>query len=404
MSMNDENLNEEKRRAFTLFRNNQLQEAKALYLRICEGDPDDAEAWHVLGVINGRLGIIDEAEAACRHAIAANPHYAVAHCDLGNALFIKGHLDEAVACYQEALRLNNNFAEAYNNLGNVLNALSRLDEAAESYRSALNLYPNAMTYCSLGNVLVRQQKLDEAATMYRECLKRDPNNSVAQHKLVACTGEGTPERASDNYIRQTFDQFAANFDKTLSEIGYRGPAAVMETVEGMFGAPAGNLEILDAGCGTGLCGPGLKPYARRLIGVDLSSGMLAKAAERQHYDQLIAAELTAYLLGAPQSYDLIVSADTLVYFGALDALFAAAAQSLRENGVLVFTVERADTEAGAPDYRLNPHGRYSHSEDYLRRSLGDAGFSIEVLSDFVVRMEAGKQVPGMVVAARLAAA
>ena len=31
---------------------------------------------------------------------------------------------------------------------------------------------------------------------------------------------------------------------------------------------AKQLDVLDAGCGTGLCGPLLAPYARRLVGVD----------------------------------------------------------------------------------------------------------------------------------------
>ena len=51
--------------------------------------------------------------------------------------------------------------------------------------------------------------------------------------------------------------------------------------------PSKQLDVLDAGCGTGLCGPLLAPYARRLIGVDLSEGMLALAKEKHVYDALI---------------------------------------------------------------------------------------------------------------------
>ena len=47
------------------------------------------------------------------------------------------------------------------------------------------------------------------------------------------------------------------------------------------------VKILDAGCGTGLCGPLLKPWARRLVGVDLSGGMLEKARALQLYDEHI---------------------------------------------------------------------------------------------------------------------
>ena len=36
------------------------------------------------------------------------------------------------------------------------------------------------------------------------------------------------------------------------------------------------LDVLDLGCGTGLCGPLLRPYARALAGVDLSPQMLER--------------------------------------------------------------------------------------------------------------------------------
>ena len=78
-----------------------------------------------------------------------------------------------------------------------------------------------------------------------------------------------------------------------------------------------NLMVLDAGCGTGLCGPLLKPYAEILVGVDLSPKMLAKALGRQVYEELIETELVAYLGQRTASFDLIVSADTLIYFGEL---------------------------------------------------------------------------------------
>jgi predicted TPR repeat methyltransferase len=58
-----------------------------------------------------------------------------------------------------------------------------------------------------------------------------------------------------------------------------------------------HLDVLDAGCGTGLCGAIVAPYARRLVGVDLSEGMLVHATSKNVYDSLIKAELTEYLRG-----------------------------------------------------------------------------------------------------------
>ena len=108
--------------------------------------------------------------------------------------------------------------------------------------------------------------------------------------------------------------------------------------------------MLDAGCGTGLCGPLLVPYARRLIGVDLSEGMLALAKEKHVYDALIKGELTDHMRAQPAAFDVIVSADTLVYFGDLESVVGAAAGALRPNGLFIFTLEHAVGARGR--YRL----------------------------------------------------
>ncbi len=82
-------------------------------------------------------------------------------------------------------------------------------------------------------------------------------------------------------------------------------------------APDGRLVVLDAGCGTGLCGPLLRPYASRLVGVDLSGGMLDHARRKEIYTDLVQSELTEFLAAQQRAFDVIVAADTLVYFGDL---------------------------------------------------------------------------------------
>jgi predicted TPR repeat methyltransferase len=158
--------------------------------------------------------------------------------------------------------------------------------------------------------------------------------------------------------------------------------------------------IADAGCGTGLCAGFLRPRAKRLLGVDLSSGMLARARARKTYDELIESELAAWLGSRQQEFDLIVSADTLCYFGALDQAVAGAAGALRPGGRLVFTVEKA--AEGVADYHLDPTGRYSHAETYVRRMLAEAGLDAIAIEHVVLRKERGFEVHGLLASARRA--
>jgi predicted TPR repeat methyltransferase len=106
-------------------------------------------------------------------------------------------------------------------------------------------------------------------------------------------------------------------------------------------AAASSLDILDAGCGTGLCGPLLKPFAAHLVGVDLSAGMLKEAAKSALYDELIEADLTTYMATHPLAFDVIVAADTLVYHGRLDHAVTAAATALKPGGFLLRGVKIA---------------------------------------------------------------
>jgi predicted TPR repeat methyltransferase len=140
--------------------------------------------------------------------------------------------------------------------------------------------------------------------------------------------------------------------------------------------------------------------ARRLVGVDLSAPMLAKARERGFYDELVELELTAFLEQRPGAFDLLVSGDTLVYLGDLEPVFAAASQSLRGRGALIFSVERPMGEFSAGRFQLNRFGRYVHETAYVHQALSDASFAVLASREEVLRLEAGDPVPGLVVAAR----
>ena len=105
-------------------------------------------------------------------------------------------------------------------------------------------------------------------------------------------------------------------------------------------------------------------------------------------------ELTEFL-GQPAeagAWDVILSADTLCYFGPLEAVCGAAHAALRHSGLFAFSVE--DAGERAPDgHVLNPHGRYAHSAPYVRSCLEAAGFKVLNITPAVLRSEGGKPEP-----------
>jgi predicted TPR repeat methyltransferase len=377
-----------------------IEEAVDLISRSIEIDSAHGERYNNLGNVLLAAERVPEATAAYEQAIAKSPASAAAYSNLGVIYRAQGRLDDAERAYCRALELDPTSVEAYNNSGNLFAARGCSKEAITHYAKALTLRPHdrnarqftALAYAAIGD-------LDAAAGIYREWLAEEPDDPALKHLLAACSGVDVPPRAADDYIEKTFDKFSESFEAKLAHLQYRAPQLVAAAVENLAGTQEKRLAVLDAGCGTGLCGPLLAPYAASLVGVDLSSGMLDKARPRGVYDELVKAELTGFFQSCAGTYDLIVSADTLVYFGALEAVLAGAAQALRPAGTLIFTVEEA-AESEAPEgHRINPHGRYSHTRSYVERTLSNAGFArVEVQND-VLRHEAGHPVKGLVVTA-----
>ena len=355
-------------RGHVLAEQGRLSEAAAAYMRVIALAPHHAGAYFQLGRLHRREKRKAEALVAFRQAIAIQPQHAAAHFQLGNTLVEDGLLqnaEEALAGYRHAILCDRSFSKAYENLGNLLNLLGRGDEAT---------------------------------LVWRQWRESEPDHPIARHMTAATTGL-QPGRAEDGYVKQTFDDFAPLFDERLRQLHYRAPELVAEELARQLGPPAGDLTVLDAGCGTGWCGPLLRPYARLLAGVDLSAGMLEQARARGGYEELVEAELTEFLARTAGRYDVIACADTLVYFGDLSPILRAARTALRPGGCFVFTLECLGPGADAGGFRLHPTGRYAHAEDYVRKALADAGLSVRCMTCSNLRMEGGKPVMGFVVAA-----
>ncbi|MGH8665104.1 MAG: tetratricopeptide repeat protein [Burkholderiales bacterium] len=421
--------------AMGLHRGGQFDEAQALYERILEAQPENADALHFLGLLMRQRSRHAEALELMRRAVAAAPDYASAHNNLANLLCETGKLDEAARHLLRALELEPDDVRALNNLGNVARAAGQTEEAVRCFERAVELAPEfALPYENLGRVhmvagdiprahvmfckavaldhelthsrqfvglaLCELGRFEEAREYYRQWTEAEPDNPVPRHLAATVRGEAPPMRASDRYVRTVFDTFAGSFDVHLQRLEYRAPGLVIDALRA--GATGSGLRILDAGCGTGLCGPLLRLLAAELEGVDLSPKMLERARTTGHYDSLFEAELSAFMRGRPGRYDAFSCADTLCYFGGLDDAAQATFAALRPGGVFSFSVEALAQTGSQEPYRLMHTGRYAHTERYVREAAKGAGFERVNVSAAWLRMEAGKQVAGYVVMARKA--
>ena len=190
-------------RGLELARTGRLDEAEAIFRRILDADPSDADALHFFGILSARQDQPAEAERHIRRALAARPDWAKAWNSLGAVLQRLGRLEEALAACEEAVRLDPRSTEALFNLGAVLHALGRLPEAADALRKAVGVEPEFADAFSHLAVVFADMSLDkdsEAAAL--RAIELDPNHAEAHNNLGnALRRLGRAEAAEAAYRR-----------------------------------------------------------------------------------------------------------------------------------------------------------------------------------------------------------
>jgi predicted TPR repeat methyltransferase len=384
----------------------QLDEAVINYLQAVKFKPNSAQVHSDLGSALNKLGNASAASQHFQRAIEIDPQFAEAHYNLGNVFSARGLFEQAEASFRSALQAKPDFIEAHNNLGFMLRQQGRLEEAISSYRAAISLNPNyADAYGNLAGVLKIQGKFEEALSCYQQQAKLAPSNSVALHQIASLTGE-TTERAPSQYVENVFDGYAEKFDTHLQQaLKYEAPRELVTLIKRYATLPAAKWNILDLGCGTGLVGAAIAPFSRQMVGVDLSTKMLAKARERNLYQRLEHLDLLTMMQAEKSaSYDVIIAADVFVYLGKLDEIVCEIKRLLSPNGVFAFTVEDVVTAENEeahqdtqPEYQLKNTGRYAHSTGYLTKLAATNNFLIQEMAATQIRVERNKPIAGHLV-------
>ena len=391
---------------------NDFDGAVTCYEKVLSIQPGFAECHKNLADVLRKRGQFDQAVASYQKALWFEPKLVDAHFGLGSVMQSQGKLDKAMACYERAVTLRPEYTAAQIGVGSILESQGKMDEAIACYRRAVTLEPILpAAYQFLGNALLGRGETQDAVACYEQVVRLDPENAV-KHMLAALSGRDS-ERAPSGYVEQLFDQYAHKFDSHLVEVlSYSVPEKLMDLLRPYSDSNGEKWTVLDLGCGTGLSGAAIAPYARQIVGVDLSAKMLEKARERNLYDRLEHLDLlTMMQVEAASSYDVVLAADVFVYLGKLDELVDQAQRLLRPAGFFAFSVESLDaltdpTEALSDqrDHKLNITGRYAHSRAYLTRMAAHNGFEVLSTMETQSRLDKGKPVQGYLALWRRASA
>jgi predicted TPR repeat methyltransferase len=415
-----------------------LGEARSRYQHILRRAPQLTSALHYLGVLehmegNSELGLSlvqrafllspddyhirknlsnlltdlnqsEEAEPLCRSLVTERPTEADNHSNHCIVLRKLGRHAEAIVAGRRATALAPRSPAAWLALANALAYTGELSQTADAYERVIAIKPTfSPAHYGLCRVLLQIEQTGSLSRLhlrrtrqaYRRWVDTVPGHPNASFMLEALERGEAPERVPDAAVRSNFDAYAADFDQHIRSLDYCAPELIAEVLARRLPAADARLSVLDGGCGTGLTAPMLRPYAQQLTGVDLSLGMLDRARITGLYDHLVEGELGGFLEAHPESFDVCVLVDVLIYFGDLHAILASAARCLRAYGLLAFSVEKSDR----PGSHLHTTGRYSQHVGHVHAALTAAGLVAIEQTEAQIRSEGDAPVLGLIFSA-----
>ncbi len=138
------------------------------------------------------------------------------------------------------------------------------------------LYANA--YIMHAMILMQMKRFDEARSALLKAIQLQPDIKNAKYYLAALGHADMPDKSPETYVSELFDDYADRFDEDLVvKLGYQVPQHLYNITCRHLGGMKRKLDILDLGCGTGLCGIAFAGLSRNLVGIDLSRKMINKA-------------------------------------------------------------------------------------------------------------------------------
>jgi predicted TPR repeat methyltransferase len=356
--MKHESLNQH---GIALFKKNQFIEAKNSFEKALQFKPDFIEAINSLGIVNHKLGNLDQAVRLYKKVVALDSKYALASENKILAViyfFSQGRFQEALETLNLLVKKNPKDALLFNMLGGCLASIGQTDMAISNYQKALEF---------------------------------QPEYAIPQHMLNSLTGR-TSKEPPKQYVKNLFDDYAHRFNKALvNNLQYSLPFVIKDLILKSKSNKAQFKNVIDLGCGTGLAGKDLRDISTNLIGVDISENMVSEAKKLDIYDTLIVGHIVEKLNASQDKFDLLVALDVLIYIGDVQSFFKAVHKSCKSDSLFVFSIE-IQNENG---YSLLKSSRYAHSDEYI---MGQSKglFHLVASQNVKLRKEGDKWIEGKV--------
>ena len=345
-------------------------------------NPRNISANHNLGVILTEQGNYATAITHFKTVLALQPEHTESLYNLG-IIFLRQKNPRSALPYFLQLTKQKQDYSVYYNIGVIYMDLRQPTEAIFYFNSVLKTKPDDFaTHVNLGSIYLHQQNYSAAEKHYNHSQLLQPNNQEIAYILAALQQKNYPSQAPAEYIEHLFDNYAPYFETHLQLLDYQVPQLLFTVVSNIIQTKklGNSLRVLDLGCGTGMSGIKFKSLAQELIGIDLAKNMLQEANKKNIYTELrhvsIEQAITEY-----SAIDIIIAAESLVYFGDLTNIFTQCYLALKHQGIFAYTLEHTKKYP----YTLQRSARFAHAKKYVIATAQTCHFTVLHDSKIILR-------------------
>lgn len=371
--------------------------AKSLYEKILRIQPNDPECLNKLGLLHLEQDDFNQGLDHLQQAVKIDPNIEEINHNLACCYLHQKKYQQALEYWLKHLKVNKDL-DTYYNIGVCYLYLGRYEDCTDQLFHVIKQDPlHYQALINLGAAFLQKGQPSLACEYYEKAQKIKPTTSIA-YILTALQQKKSPETAPEDYVTDLFDNYAHHYDNHLCDVlSYSVPERLKQLLTVQLNLKEKSQKALDLGCGTGLSGQAVSAFCHTLTGIDLSENMLEQARKKEIYDRLIHGNILTMHQELTKQHDLIICADTIPYFGALEKLFQTVKDYLKAQGIWVFTIE----SHYQTDYQLTESARYTHSPDYIKTCARKHGFEIIHSENLHLRSQQKSQIEGMVFIIRL---
>lgn len=293
--------------------------------------------------------------------------------------FVADWVDQVVQKFSNLTETNFRLACELAAKGEVENAIWR-------FKITLWMAPDHVpSLYNLGCLYHHKRMETEAIQCFSKVLRAQPRHEDAMFMVATINPsllkpEMRPTRVPVQMVMDLFDAKATMYDVEQTNLQYQLPALMFQLLNPEMGVNAPRHDMLDLGCGTGLCGLQFREMFANMVGVDLSGPMADQAYRKldrrgvKIYTRLVQRDLRLFLNEVKlDAFDLVMCLSVFRYLGDLAGVMEGIAGTLRAGGYAAISFD----PYGQPGFGVMPKtGYFGHDLSYVLGLATAAGLEI----------------------------